>query len=40
MTVASRIVIAGAGIGGLAAALALLRHGHGVTVLEQASEFG
>ena len=40
MTVASRIVIAGAGIGGLTAALALLRRGHDVTVLEQASELG
>lgn len=34
------IVIVGGGIAGLAAAVALGRHGHGVTVLEQAEEFG
>lgn len=34
----SRILIAGAGIGGLTAALALLRDGHDVQVFEQASE--
>jgi 3-hydroxybenzoate 6-monooxygenase len=34
------ILIAGGGIGGLAAALVLARSGHKVTVLEQASEFG
>jgi len=35
-----QILIAGAGIGGLAAALALLRDGHDVTVLEQAARLG
>jgi salicylate hydroxylase len=35
-----RILIAGAGIGGLAAALACARHGCEVTVLEAAAEFG
>jgi salicylate hydroxylase len=34
------ILIAGGGIGGLAAALALTRQGHAVTVLEQAAEIG
>ncbi|MBU9597659.1 FAD-dependent oxidoreductase [Burkholderia multivorans] len=33
------ILIAGGGIGGLAAALALSRQGHAVRVLERASEF-
>jgi 3-hydroxybenzoate 6-monooxygenase len=36
----SRILIAGGGIGGLAAAFVLGRAGHAVTVLEQAAEFG
>jgi salicylate hydroxylase len=40
MLVAHRILIAGAGIGGLAAALALARKGCEVTVLEAAQEFG
>ena len=35
-----RILIAGAGIGGLAAALACAQHGMDVTVLEAAKEFG
>jgi 3-hydroxybenzoate 6-monooxygenase len=35
-----RVVVAGGGIGGLAAALALQRQGMSVTVLEQASAFG
>ena len=35
-----KIAIVGAGIGGLTAALALLRSGHDVTVLEQARELG
>jgi salicylate hydroxylase len=34
----SRILIAGAGIGGLTAALALLRHNHDVLLFEQATE--
>jgi 3-hydroxybenzoate 6-monooxygenase len=34
------ILIAGGGIGGLAAAFVLARSGHAVTVLEQAPEFG
>lgn len=33
-------IVAGGGIGGLAAALALSRQGHAVTVLEQAAEIG
>jgi 2-polyprenyl-6-methoxyphenol hydroxylase-like FAD-dependent oxidoreductase len=33
-------LIAGGGIGGLAAALVLARHGHAVTVLEQSAAFG
>jgi 3-hydroxybenzoate 6-monooxygenase len=36
----SPILIAGGGIGGLAAAFVLGREGHAVTVLEQAAEFG
>ncbi|HEY8359547.1 MAG TPA: FAD-dependent monooxygenase [Ramlibacter sp.] len=35
-----RILVAGAGLGGLTAALALLRDGHDVTVLEQAGSLG
>jgi cation diffusion facilitator CzcD-associated flavoprotein CzcO len=34
------VIIVGAGIGGLAAAIALARHGHSITVLEQAPELG
>ena len=34
------VLVAGAGIGGLAAALALTRHGYDVKVLEQAAELG
>lgn len=37
---AQHIAIVGAGIGGLTAAIALLRRGHDVTVLEQARELG
>ncbi|TIO89142.1 MAG: FAD-dependent oxidoreductase, partial [Mesorhizobium sp.] len=33
-----QVVIAGAGIAGLTAALAFAEHGHAVTVLEQASQ--
>jgi 3-hydroxybenzoate 6-monooxygenase len=40
MTTSLPILIAGGGIGGLAAAFVLGRAGHAVTVLEQASEFG
>jgi 3-hydroxybenzoate 6-monooxygenase len=35
-----RVIVAGGGIGGLAAALALARQGYAVTVLEQASSIG
>ncbi|VWX61308.1 Salicylate hydroxylase [Burkholderiales bacterium 8X] len=35
-----KILIAGAGLGGLTAALALLRDGHDVTVFEQAAQLG
>jgi NADPH-dependent 2,4-dienoyl-CoA reductase/sulfur reductase-like enzyme len=34
------IIIVGAGLGGLAAAIALARRGHSITVLEQALELG
>ena len=34
------VLVAGGGIGGLAAALALVRQGFAVTVLEQAPELG
>lgn len=37
---AAHMLVAGGGIGGLAAALALVRQGHEVTVLEQASQIG
>lgn len=37
---AARVLVAGGGIGGLAAALALSRRGHRVDVLEQAAAFG
>lgn len=40
MTHNKQIVIAGGGIGGLAAALALAQDGYSITVLEQASSFG
>lgn len=35
-----RIVVVGAGLGGLATAIALARRGHAVTVLEQAQQLG
>lgn len=34
------IIVVGAGLGGLAAAIALARRGHNVTVFEQAPELG
>ncbi|MEP6721837.1 MAG: FAD-dependent monooxygenase [Variovorax sp.] len=37
---AAHILVAGGGIGGLASALALSRHGHRIDVLEQAAAFG
>ncbi len=40
MSMKQNVLIAGGGIGGLAAALVLGRQGHTVKVLEQASEFG
>ncbi len=40
MTPSLPIIVAGGGIGGLAAALALVRQGFAVTVLEQAAEIG
>src|SRR6187399_3010056 len=36
----SRVLVAGGGIGGIAAALALVRRGFAVKVLEQAAELG
>jgi salicylate hydroxylase len=35
-----RIIVVGAGLGGLACAIALARRGHEVVVLEQAAELG
>jgi 3-hydroxybenzoate 6-monooxygenase len=40
MATAAPIIIAGGGIGGLAAAMVLAQDGHSVTVLEQAEKFG
>jgi 3-hydroxybenzoate 6-monooxygenase len=40
MTQPLHVLIAGGGIGGLAAAYVLAREGHGVTVLEQSAAFG
>jgi salicylate hydroxylase len=40
MKQAAHVLVAGGGIGGLAAALALVRQGHEVTVLEQSAEIG
>jgi heterodisulfide reductase subunit A-like polyferredoxin len=35
-----RVIVVGAGLGGLACAIALTRRGHKVTVLEQSSQLG
>jgi salicylate hydroxylase len=35
-----KVIVVGAGLGGLATAIALARKGHAVTVLEQASALG
>ncbi|KAK4992485.1 hypothetical protein LTR50_001026 [Elasticomyces elasticus] len=35
-----KVIVVGAGLGGLATAIALLRRGHSVTILEQASALG
>ena len=35
-----KVIISGAGIGGLTAALCSIHHGHEVTVLERAAELG
>ncbi len=40
MTSPLQLLVAGGGIGGLAAAFVLARHGHRVTVLEQSAAFG
>ena len=40
MTAPLRLLVAGGGIGGLAAAFVLARQGHAVTVLEQSAAFG